>query len=509
MKKTVAVILATVILISTFAVNIFAVSYNRPFYSGAIGSDMFRIPALYTLSDGSVIAVADKRYVSGIDSPANIDTGYAISPDGYTGWEYGTLNSFCDYTDGVTSTKSASFIDSAVVQSKSGRLFVITDAFPSGCGSSQAKKGTGFTEIDGVKRMLLTSESAKDSPDTFGYYIGDAEGELSPVYSLNPSEKTAYSVDGEYNLYKDGQPLYMPQRDNESVSVQQNVYYADAELRCYFTAYIWLRYSDDNGKTWSVPVNLSSFVKSDEEKFLGVCPGRGTVTTVDGKERIIFCVYDNSNGKHNAGTVYSDDNGVSWHRGGETSVRPGIVKTNEAQIVELNDGVLRMFSRNSSNYIAYADSTDGGVTWSKFSADTDLLAKGSCMCSFINTDKTIDGKKVVLGAYPSDFLDRADGVIRVGLINESNDIDWISTYRVTDGFFAYSCLSVLSDGNIALLYEDETYNINYMVLSIDEQGSLTEINGNNVEPSQPGLWKRIATFFNSMITAAAEKLKLI
>ncbi len=460
----------------------------------------FRIPALYTLNDGSVIAVADKRYDSGLDSPANIDIGYAISSDGYTDWEYNTLNSFNDYADGMVSTKSASFIDSAIVQASKGRLFVISDAFPSGCGSSQAKKGTGFAEIDGAKRMLLTTGSAKNNLRTFKYYIGDFDGDLAPVYTVSTSEKTEYSVDGEYNIYKNGQPLYMAQKGSEDIAVQQNVYYTDAELRCYFTSYIWLRYSDDGGATWSVPVNLSPLVKGSKEKFLGVCPGRGIITEFDGKERIIFCVYDNYGIRQNVSTIYSDDNGVTWHRGAETKIKPGIIKTNESQIIELGGGVLRMFSRNSSNYISYADSTDGGVTWSKFSADTELLAEGSCMSSFINLNRTINGKKVVIGSYPSNFLERADGVVRVGLVNDENDIDWISTYHVTDGFYAYSCLSELSDGNIALLYEDEAYNINYSILTLDDVGNLTEINGNNIQPPTANTWERIAAFFNSVFT---------
>ena len=509
MKKILSVILTAIMLLSVCTPLALAQDYTRPFYSGAIASDTFRIPALYTLRDGSVIAIADKRYASGLDSPANIDIGYAISPDGYTDWEYGTLNCFDDYADGAVSTKSASFIDSAVVQSADGRLFVISDVFPSGCGSDYAKKGSGFIEIDGVKRMLLTAGKAKANLRSFEYYIGDFNGTLADVYSLSTNEKTEYSVDSEYKLYKNGEPLYMPQKESDNVSIQQSVYYTDSELHCYYTSYIWLRYSDDGGKTWSSPVNLTSFIKSDKEKFLGVCPGRGITTQVDGKERIIFCVYDNYGGKHNVSTIYSDDNGATWHRGAETKVKARLFKTNESQIVELGDGVLRMFSRNTTNYIAYADSTDGGVTWSKHRADTDLLAEGTCMCSFINTSRTIDGKRVVLGSYPSDFLGRADGVIRVGLITEENDIDWISAYNVTDGFYAYSCLTELADGNFALLYEDETYGINYMVLSMDSDGSITEISGNNVQLTDKTVLEKIAAFLNGAITRLLVILNMI
>lgn len=509
MKKVLSLILTVVLLLGTLGTAAFAVGYDRPFYSGALGSQTFRIPALYTLSDGSVIAVADKRYASGLDSPANIDIGYAVSPDGYTDWSYGTLNSFQDYADGTVSTKSASFIDSAIVQSSTGRIFVISDAFPSGCGSSQAKKGTGFAFIDGAKRMLLTDGSARAGLGKFRYYIGDFEGSLAPVYTTDTLEKTPYSVDREYNLYKNSEALFTLQKENEDILVPQNVYYTGSELHCYFTSYIWLRYSDDGGKTWSHPVNISAYVKADNEKFLGVCPGRGIVTSSESNQRIIFCVYDNHGGKHNVSTVYSDDNGVTWQRGEETKIKTRLGKTNESQIVDLGGGILRMFSRNTTNYIAFADSTDAGRTWSKFSADTDLLAEGTCMCSFINTSRVIDGKRVVLGAYPSDFTQRADGIIRVGLIDEGKDIEWISAYNVTDGFYAYSCLAELSDGNIALLYEDEVYSINYMVLSLDDEGNISEINGNNVQLSEKTVWEKIAAFLNEAITRLLVILNMI
>ncbi len=509
MKKILSVILALAVLLSMFVIVAFAESYNRPFYSGAVDSKTFRIPAIYTLDDGSVIAVADKRYDEGLDSPANIDIVYAISQNGYTDWKYGMLNHFEDYADGATSTKSASFIDSAVVQAGSGRVFVISDAFPSGGGSDYSKKGSGFAEIDGVKHMLLTSGNATDKLSKFEYYIGEFNDGFADVFTVNGSETTEYSVDEEFYLYKNGEPLYIAQKSSEGISVHQNVYYSDSELCCLRTSYLWLRCSDDNGKTWSAPINLNAFVKAEDETFLGIGPGRGFVTNVDGRERVIFCVYTKKGAKLSVSTIYSDDNGAVWHRGEATSLKTGIGRTSEAQIVELNDGVLRMFSRNDSNYIAYADSTDGGISWSKFSADTDLIAKASCMSTFINTSRIIDGKKVILASYPSNFLDRADGVVRVGLVNDKNDIDWISTHNVTDGFYAYSCLTELSDGNFALLYEDEPYNINYRILSLDDKGALTEINGHNIYPPRSTLWERIAAVFNSALTEFMVVLNMI
>ena len=120
--------LALVMLFAVATVAVAAKDYTQPFDRGQNGVSEFRIPSLYTLSDGSVLAIADARYKHGSDSPNNIDILAAISADGYNNWEYFTLNHFDDYADGITDINSASFIDCAAAQSSTGRIFVVTDA---------------------------------------------------------------------------------------------------------------------------------------------------------------------------------------------------------------------------------------------------------------------------------------------------------------------------------------------------------------------------------------------
>ena len=80
----------------------------------------------------------------------------------------------------------------------------------------------------------------------------------------------------------------------------------------------------------------------------------------NGKERILFCVYDN-NGLfkdpifENASVIYSDDNGITWHRSEKIKIKAGLQKTSEAQLVKIegkNYKALRIYARNLSNYIA-------------------------------------------------------------------------------------------------------------------------------------------------------------
>lgn len=479
-----------------------ATSYEQPFAAGTQGSRAFRIPSLITLNDGSVLASVDMRYDHGQDSPNNLDTVVAKSQDGYTAWETSVVNYFADYPLGVTNANSASFIDPAMVQSKqTGRIFLIVDAFPSGGGAWACEKGTGFVDIAGDKYLVLTNGDNKKSIDKFEYLVKDFENGFAKVVDRVTRVDTGYAIDEEYNLYKDGQPLYMTQNGSDA-QVQQNVFYVESDLTVFHTMYQWLRYSDDNGATWSAPKLITDQIKYEKEGFLGIAPGKGAVTTVDGKERILFVVYDNSTlNTEMASTIYSDDNGETWHRGERVVHKASLGKTSESQIITLPDGTLRMYCRNTSNYIGYADSKDGGVTWTTAKADTDLECTKNCMVSFINYSRKIDGKSVIIASYASNLDQRADGLVRVGLIDDNNDVEWISSYHVNQSFFAYSCLTELADGNIGLLCEDELDKISYRVLSISDSGELTDVSGNNIEfkDNSGSVWDKIKNVFRQII----------
>lgn len=506
MKKIIAIILSALTL---FGINVAAHGVEEatapatptPFEKGTAGSELFRIPAIITLKDGSVLAAADIRHNHGLDSPNNLDTLVAVSSDGYGEWKYTVVNHFDDYPDGVDNKNSASFIDSVIVQSeKTDTIFMLTDVFPSGGGAPNASKGTGYVTIDGKKRLALTDGDDITDFKKFGYYIDEFENGFAKVKKIADSSATAYTVDREYRLYKDGKNAVM-QQNGTGKTVNQNVFYREADLTLYRTMYMALRKSTDGGKTWSEPEIITNQVKNDNESFFGVGPGRGLAIDINGKERILFPVYDNAGGKENISTIYSDDGGKTWLRGGETQVRFGLKKTSEGQLITLPDGTVRMFARCNNNFVAYADSTDGGVTWTKFKADTGFgMVTKNCMVSFINTDKKIDGKPVVIGSSAGNIFERADGIVRVGTIEEDKSINWISLYHVNSGFYAYSCLTELADGKIALLYEDEPYHIAYMILDIADDGSVSEINGNNIQFKEDGnVLRKIGTWFKKII----------
>ncbi|MDQ9765983.1 sialidase family protein, partial [Acinetobacter baumannii] len=69
-----------------------AVDGIKPFSSASeIGSNYYRIPAVITAADGTLVASADARFGGTKDSANNIDTAVSLSHDGGESWSEPTL----------------------------------------------------------------------------------------------------------------------------------------------------------------------------------------------------------------------------------------------------------------------------------------------------------------------------------------------------------------------------------------------------------------------------------
>lgn len=459
---------------------------GQPFAEGSAGVERFRIPALITLKSGRLLASADARYGHGTDSPANIDTVVSYSDDNGKNWSKPVkVNYFSDVDNGNNEkvvTASASFIDSALCEDSDGKVYLITNACPAfiGCPTSK-KSGTGL--IDGKivlcdKTSADEMESVKLDKEHYPYYIGSFKNGYAPI--LKFSDKKVYKkyyIDTEYNLYTlDGEeykkvkvPVIGSDGKLTDKKTQANVFYAHSPVKLYPAFYTWLRTSTDGGKTWSKPKILNKDIGTCG--FTGVCPGRGFVYKYNGKERVMFGVYDDNGGREYTSIIYSEDGGKTWTRGEKASRVGTAGKSSESQLVKMNNGVIRMYSRNTAGYISYTDSTDGGNSWGKYKLDRSLKYTSNCMVSFINYSKKIDGKKAIIAAYPTS-KNRKLGIIKIGLYDENNKVEWKYSYKVTedktDLTYVYSCLTELSDGKIGLLYESQAAELTYKTFSVSE-----------------------------------------
>lgn len=451
----------------------------KPFSSkNGVQSNYYRIPSLITTSDGTLVASIDARFGGTRDSANNIDTAVSVSTDNGKTWSESKLAlSFDDWENSkailkqngkLTVKNSASFIDSSMVQDrKTGRIFMFVDAYPYSTGTATAQKGNGFVEIDGQKYLAL----CKDGEKEFNYTVR----ENGAIFDKN-GEKTEYSLNDKYEILQNGKPLTVKQKKQRfwynfsfgvktEKEVAMNIMYKDALFKPLKTSYIYMTYSDDNGKTWAEPVNLNAQIKPNDATFMGVCPGRA-IQIQNGKYagRLLFSAYflDGKTGVQKFVSVFSDDNGTTWSVGQSVELNHEANNVSETQVVELPNGTLQSYSRTTAGYVATATSTDGGNNWSDLRLVTELpLTTGSgCQISAINYNGKIDGCDAVILSAPAGES-RTNGFIYVGLIKENADskngyeTEWKYKKEITDKNtnFAYSCLTQMQNGEIGLLYE--------------------------------------------------------
>ena len=437
------------------------------------GANYQRIPALLTLKSGRVIAAADERFGGTHDSPNNIDIGVAVSDDDGKTWSNPELVLyFDDFADDelelprgaqVRVNASASFIDPILFQdATTERVFLIADAMASGYGSPQAVSGSGYKTIDGKTYMQLK----KKGESAYNYSIR----ENGIIYDDTTNTATNYKVNGNYELLKDNVALTVKQKSasyaNGAISVTttdkdvaMNVFYDTADFQVLPTTWLCMKYSDDDGDTWSDPIFLNGQVKNDPERIMIVGPGRGTQLTIgEHAGRLLVPVYNNSF----SGVIYSDDHGDTWtyKRGPVTNG----VAMSETQFVEMPDGSVRVFARSNNSKIASAISLDGGETWTAAQYIDGLTQPGwGSQLSAIRYSGLIDGKEAIILSSPAGVGSyRRDGHVRIGLIRDTGvegaeryAIDWTYDYQV-DGQnvgYAYSCLTELDNYNVSVLYE--------------------------------------------------------
>ncbi len=216
-------------------------------------------------------------------------------------------------------------------------------------------------------------------------------------------------------------------------------------------------YSDDKGKTWSQPKDVTkSFKLSDRSVMAMPGPGVGvSMKTGKYKNRIVMPMCNIEKiGEGNSRTfkvyaVWSDDNGITWKKGKEVT-SPSKDFGDEVQMVELSDGTLMLNTRTSSKCRALAYSKNGGESWTELRFEPSLVDTG-CMGSTLRYKK---GKVDILLATTSTAR-FAGGRRGKGMLYASLDEGrtWQEIDLLYSKTFDYSVLQQLPNGNVGLLAE--------------------------------------------------------
>ena len=427
------------------------------------GIKSYRIPALLKTDKGTLIAGADERRLHSSDWG---DIGMVVrrSEDkGKTWSDRVTITNLRDNPKASDpSIGSPVNIDMVLVQDpETKRIFSIYDMFPEGKGifGMADQREEAYKQIDGKTYQILYKEGEDGS-----YTIR----ENGTVYTPD-GKPTDYRVvvDPVKPSYSDKGDLYQGDR------LLGNIYFTSnktSPFRVAKDSYLWMSYSDDDGKTWSAPQDITPMVKADWMKFLGVGPGVGiTLRTGPHKGRIVVPVYTTNranhlNGSQSSRIIYSDDHGKTWHMGGgvndHRTLYDGTVvdsstmsnyyaQNTESSVVQLNNGDLKLFMRGLTEDLQVATSHDGGLTWDN---NVDRYDVPDVYVQMAATHTVQNGKEYILLAN-ANGPGRKNGYIRVARVEEDGQLTWLHHHLIQEGDYAYNSLQQIGPDEYGLLYE--------------------------------------------------------
>ncbi|AZA09383.1 exo-alpha-sialidase [Corynebacterium pseudopelargi] len=418
------------------------------FDTGFHGSKSYRIPSLLRLASGVILAGADRRVSIANDSPNDIDFVLRRSLDDGQTWE--PMQTLIEYPG--EGRKGASVIDSVLVQDReSGKVIVLIDHFPGGIGQPNCEVGTGF---DDQQRMLLHNRQGEQ-------FALSTDGS---VVTLD-GQSTEYRVDAKGNVYQSDQPA-------------GNIYLAygvdpNESLFSHRSAYVQMITSDDDGETWSDPVDITADIKAPWMRFIGTSPGNG-IQLRHGEHAgriLVPAYYNHEEGKtFSCCALYSDDLGSTWHRGASPNdgrelfgatldsraLEDDRGSLHESVLVEDSQGRVHVYMRNQhpSGRVGHAVSTDGGATFGEVDYHPELTEIFSQPNAI---EVEVAGKPAVVFANASQMLPfRGCGVLRLSF---DEGRTWPHNRVFQPRHYVYQCMTQLANGDIGLLWERETQGL--------------------------------------------------
>ncbi|MBN2377514.1 MAG: exo-alpha-sialidase [Sedimentisphaerales bacterium] len=212
---------------------------------------------------------------------------------------------------------------------------------------------------------------------------------------------------------------------------------------------LWTKSTDD-GASWSDAVDITEQV-THIETWAGICSGPGvSIQTTTGRFIVPCWHFETGKGNDNfsSNICYSDDHGLTWHIGSNVAGYG-----DESQIVELADGTIIHNIRDCTtpHTRKVALSSDSGKTWSEPYQDQTLITP-CCQASILRYTKISEGyaKNRILFSNPGSTKSRENLTVR---ISYDEGKSWAISKSVSKGYSGYSCLTVLPDNTIGVLYE--------------------------------------------------------
>lgn len=228
------------------------------------------------------------------------------------------------------------------------------------------------------------------------------------------------------------------------------------------TGQVLLVHSDDDGLTWSEPANITAQIKDPTWHLILQGPGRGIVMQ---DSTLVFPIqWTDSTHMPFASIVWSRDNGRTWTIG-----TPAFTNTTEAQVVEVEPGVLMLnMRRNGGDSRAICTTSDMGRTWEEHSTSRSALREPVCMASLIRVPASENAlnRDLLLFSNPDTTQTRAKITIKASL---DNGLTWLPENQLLldeEPGWGYSCLTMIDPQTVGILYEGSTAQMTFQAIPL-------------------------------------------
>lgn len=247
----------------------------------------------------------------------------------------------------------------------------------------------------------------------------------------------------------------------------RSLVYAGKGYEIADTPQFMMVYSDDDGLTWSEPINITRQIKRHDWRMTFQGPGRGItmkdgtlvipIQHQEGENKIMHGLYP-----LHSGIAYSTDHGLTWH-----AHELAHTVTSESAVAEIEPGVLLLTMRDETdshrrrNYITH----DLGRTWEKHASDGQWI-DATCEASIISVSAAdnVTGKDLVVFANPHN-TGRSKMTIHV---SDDKGVTWAGTQLIDVGGSAYSCITMIDNTSVGILYESSRGSILFQAIPLTD-----------------------------------------